>query len=80
MRERRVEKWERDIENRKKIEKEEEILKISYLLFQDSYLLSQIEIPEQLSIPSAIYMDPPLIVALRVTRRGTKREEIGSLC
>ena len=58
MGERRIEKWERGIENRKKIEKEEEILKISYLLFPNSYLLSQIEIPEQLSIPSAIYMDP----------------------
>ena len=60
MRKRRIEKWERDIENRRKIQKEEEILKISYLLFQNSYLLSQIEIPEQLSIPSAIYMDQPL--------------------
>ena len=61
MRERKIEKWERDIENRKKIEKEEELLKISYLLFQNSYLLSQIEIPEQLSIPPAIYMDAPLV-------------------
>ena len=60
MRKRRIKKWERDIENRRKIQKEEEILKISYLLFQNSYLLSQIEIPEQLSIPSAIYMDQPL--------------------
>ena len=64
MRKRRIEKWERDIENRRKIQKEEEILKISYLLFRNSYLLSQIEISEQLSIPSAIYMDQPLEISL----------------